>query len=271
MNGMFVKLFTQILDSSIADDRRLRHFFTDLLLCADGDGNIVMTDSAIARRIGASQEEVQWGLAELQKPDPMSKTPDCEGRRIERIGDTGYGWHIINFEAYRALRDSDQMRAVTRARVQRFRDKQKSNVTETRRNGRNSKKKEIQSTEKEREPDTEKQSAAVPACVGDFELACDVSIGEGFDKPLIEAWREWQKYRQSRHSAKGKAKLPWTLQAAELSLKQVIKAQQSYGSQMVGDRIFSAIAGNWQGLNLDKLDTQPQKSNQQTLSKNYDW
>ena len=73
---MFVKLFNQILDSSIADDRRLRHFFTDILLCCDAQGYVMMTEAAISRRIGTTIEEVTWGLAELMKPDPRSKTPD---------------------------------------------------------------------------------------------------------------------------------------------------------------------------------------------------
>jgi hypothetical protein len=120
---MFVKLFTQILDSSIADNRRLRHFFTDLLLCADSKGYVVMTDSAIARRIGCDIEEVRWGLEELAKPDPMSKTPDAEGARIERLDGTGYGWRIINYESYRAMKDADQMREATKERVRRFREK----------------------------------------------------------------------------------------------------------------------------------------------------
>jgi len=172
---MFVKLFTQILDSSIADNRPLRHFFTDLLLCADGDGNVVMTDAAIARRIGATLEEVQWGLGELQKPDPTSKTPDREGRRIEKIEGTGYGWHIINFETYRALKDSDQLRAVTRERVKRFRDKKKAesstncNVTETQGNGSNAIQKESKRTEGEEEPEKEPRRKKRDICLSDAE------------------------------------------------------------------------------------------------------
>ena len=122
---MFVKLFTQILDSSIADDRKLRHFFTDLLLCADCKGYIIMTPSAIARRIGASVEEVEWGIAELEKPDPNSKTKEDKGKRIEPLGKSGYGWRILNYETYRALKDADQMREATRRRVNRHREKKK--------------------------------------------------------------------------------------------------------------------------------------------------
>jgi len=125
---MFVKLFTQILDSSIADNRKLRHFFKDLLLCADLKGFVMMTDAAIARRIGSDIEEVKWGLSELQKPDPMSKTPDMEGARIERLEGIGYGWRIINFDYYRSLKSADEMREKTKDRVRKYREK-KAGVT----------------------------------------------------------------------------------------------------------------------------------------------
>ena len=118
---MFVKLFNQILDSSIADDRRLRHFFTDILLCSDAQGYVMMTEAAISRRIGTTIEEVTWGLAELMKPDPRSKTPDHEGRRIEAVEGSGYGWRVINFETYKSLRSNEDMRDKTKERVRRSR------------------------------------------------------------------------------------------------------------------------------------------------------
>ena len=123
---MYLKLFTQILDSSIADDRRLRHFFTDFMLCADLKGIVMMTEAAIARRIGATIEEVRWGIAELEKPDPMSKTTDNEGRRIERMEGHGYGWRVINFEMYHAMKTAEEMREKTRIRVQNHRAARKA-------------------------------------------------------------------------------------------------------------------------------------------------
>ena len=68
-------------------------------------------------------EEVEWGLAELSKPDPRSKTPDHDGRRIERVDGHGYGWKILNYEMYRSLRDAEQMRATNRERQRRHREK----------------------------------------------------------------------------------------------------------------------------------------------------
>lgn len=123
---MYVKLFNRILDSSIADNRRLRHFFTDMLLCADPDGNVVMTKKALANRIRATEEEVEWGLAELMKPDPESLTPEEEGRRVIPLEGHGYGWKIVNYAMYRDYRTSVELRKATAERVRKHREKKKA-------------------------------------------------------------------------------------------------------------------------------------------------
>jgi len=114
-----------MLDSSIAKNRRLRHFFTDLLLCSDADGNVVMTKDAIANRIRATLDEVEWGLKELMKPDPESLTPDFDGRRIVPLDGHGYGWKIVNYTAYRDIKSDRQKREETAQRVRDWRAKKR--------------------------------------------------------------------------------------------------------------------------------------------------
>jgi len=181
-SGMFVKLFAQILDSSIADNRKLRHFFTDLLLCADASGNVMMTDSAISRRIGADMQEVEWGLKELSSPDPRSKTPDHEGRRIERIEDHGYGWRILNYELYRSLRDAEQLREATRIRVQRCRDKKKGS------NGCNAMQKENAEGEENTEEESIRSSGSWNPTVAQVEVAAWFGM-----RPATKWDVKWQK------------------------------------------------------------------------------
>ena len=132
---MYVKLFNSILDSSLAEDRRLRHFFIDLLLCSDADGNVLMTDHAISRRTGAELGEVQWGLEELQKPDPKSLSVEFEGRRITPLEGHGYGWKIINYSFYRDIKTDEQRRRETADRVRRCRAKKNGNPSEPSGNG----------------------------------------------------------------------------------------------------------------------------------------
>ena len=123
---MYVKVFNKILDSSIADNRRLRHFFIDLLLCADADGNVLMTKTAIAFRIRCDISEVEWGLAELMKPEPGSGTQEYEGRRIIPLEGHGYGWKIVNYSVYRDYKNSRDLREATAERVRRYRSKVRS-------------------------------------------------------------------------------------------------------------------------------------------------
>lgn len=123
--GVYVKLFNQILDSSLAENRKLRHFFIDLLLCSDPEGNVIMTPEAISRRTKAPVDEVEWGLKELQKPDRGSLSETENGRRIVALGGHGYGWKIVNYEAYRDLKTAKEMRDKTAERVRKYREKRK--------------------------------------------------------------------------------------------------------------------------------------------------
>lgn len=120
---MYVKLFNRILESSIAHNRKLRHFFTDLLLLSDPDGNVIMTKASIGLRIRATMEEVEWGLSELMKPDPESLHSEFGGRRIVPLEGHGYGWKIVNYAIYRDLKSSKQLREETAERVRKHRAK----------------------------------------------------------------------------------------------------------------------------------------------------
>lgn len=120
---MYVKIYSQILDSSIAVNRPLRHFFMDLLLLADPDGNVIMTKEAIGKRLNCELDHVEWGLAELMKPDPLSLTPDHGGRRITPLSGHGYGWTIINYSAYRDYKSAAEKRKATAERVRKWREK----------------------------------------------------------------------------------------------------------------------------------------------------
>lgn len=123
---MYVKMFRSILDSSLAEDRRLRHFFMDLLLLADSNGDVKMTKGAISRQIGATVDEVNWGITELMKPDPISRTQDFEGRRLIPLEGHGYGWRILNYGLYRGWRDVGKIREDTARRVKKCRELKKA-------------------------------------------------------------------------------------------------------------------------------------------------
>jgi hypothetical protein len=127
---MFAKIFTQIFDSSIAEDWQTRLVFEDFLKLADINGVVDMTPEAIARRTNVPLEIIKRGIENLEKPDARSRNPEHRGVRILRLDDhRDWGWHIVNYAHYRGIASGDQQREKTFLRVKRHREKLKRSVT----------------------------------------------------------------------------------------------------------------------------------------------
>lgn len=116
---MYVKLFASILDSSIwSADAPTRLLWITMLAMADENGMVYASMSGLANRARLSIPECEGALAVLAAPDPESRTPDHEGRRVERMRG---GWLLLNYAAYREIRTKGQM--ATAARQARYRDR----------------------------------------------------------------------------------------------------------------------------------------------------
>lgn len=121
---MYVKVFSQIFDSSIAESYELRHFFEDMLKLADSDGVVDMTQEAISRRINLPLDRVMWGISELLKPDERSRSGLEDGRRIIPLDShRNWGWVVVNYKHYRDLRDEEARRAYFRDAKRKAREK----------------------------------------------------------------------------------------------------------------------------------------------------
>lgn len=119
---MFAKVFNQIFDSSIAECYLTRLVFTDMLTLCDINGVVDMTHEAIARRTNVPLETVRAAIKELESPDPRSRTPDNEGRRIIRMDEhRDWGWMICNYERFRKIASEEQRREKTAERVRKHR------------------------------------------------------------------------------------------------------------------------------------------------------
>ena len=124
---MYGKIFDSIYDSTLADDWRAMITFQQMIVLCDADGTVDMTPHSIARRTGIPIEHIEAGLKILEAPDPYSRTPDQEGRRIERLDNhRPWGWSIINHAYYRALQDAETVREQNRIRKQRQRERGKA-------------------------------------------------------------------------------------------------------------------------------------------------
>jgi len=71
-----------------------------------------------------SVEQMVAAIDKFSSPDPYSRTPDNEGRRIETIEG---GWVILNYTRYREKRDPEVRRQQVREAVRRHRSKKTGN------------------------------------------------------------------------------------------------------------------------------------------------
>jgi hypothetical protein len=86
-----------------------------LVILADIDGVVDMTPKAISSTTGIPLRHIRRGLVALEKPDPDSRTPDEEGRRIVRVTSTrSWGWRIVNYAHYRKIRSQEERREYQR-------------------------------------------------------------------------------------------------------------------------------------------------------------
>lgn len=95
----WVKLFGSIVTSSVwcENDKTLRVWIAFLAL-SDSEGRVEGAVPGLANVCRVTPDEMRAALVRLSSPDPDSRTPDHEGRRIEAIPG---GWLILNYRLYR--------------------------------------------------------------------------------------------------------------------------------------------------------------------------
>lgn len=121
---MYAKIFTQIFDSSIAENYEVRHVFEDLLKLADKDGVVDMTTEAISRRTNVPLEKVRFGIEQLSQPDKSSRSKEQDGRRLIPLDSRrNWGWIIVNYGHYRALQDEETRKKYFRDAKRKQREK----------------------------------------------------------------------------------------------------------------------------------------------------
>jgi hypothetical protein len=119
---LYGKIFDSIYEGTLYGQWEALVTFQQMIVLCDADGIIDMTPQAIAARTSIPLKIIKKGLSVLEAPDPYSRTPDEEGRRIELIdAHRPWGWHIVNHEKYRAMQDAEITRAQTRERVRKHR------------------------------------------------------------------------------------------------------------------------------------------------------
>lgn len=74
-----------------------------ILPMADKNGHIDMSFAAMAALTGWPIDLLRQAIKELSEPDPESRSPENDGRRLELIDPEtrGWGWRVINHSKYR--------------------------------------------------------------------------------------------------------------------------------------------------------------------------
>lgn len=89
--------------------------FQQLVILADPEGVVDMTVESVARRTTIPFEIIEAGIEALESPDPDSRTPTEEGRRIMRLSESRpWGWRIVNYGFYRNIRNEIERRSKRR-------------------------------------------------------------------------------------------------------------------------------------------------------------
>jgi hypothetical protein len=117
----FTKLFGSIIASTIWDaDDHTRIVWITMLALADQYGRVEASVPGLAHQARVSVEETRDALEILESPDPDSRTPDHEGRRIAKMEG---GWRLLNYGKYREKQDEEAQRERNAARQARHREK----------------------------------------------------------------------------------------------------------------------------------------------------
>lgn len=99
MSEGFTKLFSDIVDSSIWDeDAEICKVWVTLLALSNASGFVRGSIPWLANKSKVSVDKCGQALTKFESPDPISRTPDNDGRRIQTVE---RGWIILNHGIFR--------------------------------------------------------------------------------------------------------------------------------------------------------------------------
>lgn len=115
----YAKLFSSITESSLwSEPKEVRLLFVTMLAKANSVGFVEASVPGLARVANLSTVEVEAAIPILEGPDPFSKNPECDGRRIVKAPG---GWMVINYEDYRNRTSDEDRREYMREYMRNYR------------------------------------------------------------------------------------------------------------------------------------------------------
>jgi hypothetical protein len=90
-------------------------------------GAVEINPRLLAFTLGGKEDEVVAALEFLQQPDPISRSKDCEGRRL--IKDGQFQYRVVNWEKYQEIKNAADKREYNRVKQAEYRAKKSSQST----------------------------------------------------------------------------------------------------------------------------------------------
>lgn len=240
MSG-YTPLFDSALDGTLFGKWPHTGIWTCLLSQMDKRGIIDKHPNLLAAKIGVPVDLLLSCISDFMQPDPGSRTPDHEGRRLELLepGKRDWGWRVLNHQLYR---EKARKSAYDTARTESGKDRERKAD------------KRSASRDVPTRPDA---SRDVP--LSDTDTNSDSKANKNPPKPPtggvfgldVAAWNRWETYRRGIRKP-----------IREQSLEAAQKKLASFGSQQAAV-VENSIAEGYQGLIPPKLNgsrSQPQAS-----------
>jgi hypothetical protein len=115
---LYGKVFNSIYDGTLAGHWEAIVTMQQFIVLATPDGIVDMTPEAIAGRTTIPLDIIKKGISFLEKPDPYTRTPGEDGKRIVLLdGHRPWGWRLVNHGKYMRLRNMEQKREADRTRI----------------------------------------------------------------------------------------------------------------------------------------------------------
>ena len=79
---------------------------------ADREGIVILNPALLAPIIGTSRVDIERAIEYLERPDPNSKNPEHEGRRLLHM--SGYAYTVVSHAIYRGMNNGEDRRKYMR-------------------------------------------------------------------------------------------------------------------------------------------------------------
>jgi hypothetical protein len=110
----YTKLFGSIVASTVwQEPHHVRIVWITMLALRNREHIVEASTPGLASLARVTVEECREALLRLESPDPDSRTPENEGRRIRKVDG---GWLVLNGEKYRQKMSADDRREYNRKR-----------------------------------------------------------------------------------------------------------------------------------------------------------